>query len=393
MASRPSTPSGIRVVVVSHGPPMRGGIVTVALDIVEDRRLAERFEVVFVNTSQNDDARGEFGWENIARAFSHAARTFRAARRGSVVHSHSVQHPVFVAWRQVAIAAAARLRGARVVLHNHGFLPYMCGPGEYRVGLGHRVAFVLLDRLASANVLIGDAGVANMREHMPTVDLPVVHNSVVVDDVPLSSADHDPPVLLFVGELLERKGLGVLMDALDALDARGGPAYELRIVGDDTPGVDPAKDAMVDRIRERGRGHCLTGPLGRDEVYRHMGRADVFVLPTEYEGQPFTVIEALAAGVPIVATDIPAISSMVGTDGEHALLVAWRDDAALADALAALLRDVPRRRAMSQANRELATAQFDRSVFIERLSELYLRYGRPNRGVLERQVAARTTAS
>ncbi|MCB1272238.1 MAG: hypothetical protein KDB31_12495, partial [Microthrixaceae bacterium] len=81
--ARPPGPSGVRVVVVSHGPPMRGGIATVATDIVEDPSLCSEFEVVFVNTSQNDEARGDFAWANVVRAFGHAARTFVAARRGA----------------------------------------------------------------------------------------------------------------------------------------------------------------------------------------------------------------------------------------------------------------------------------------------------------------------
>ena len=394
--------------MVSHGPPMRGGIATVATDIVEDPSLCSEFEVVFVNTSQNDEARGDFAWANVVRAFGHAARTFVAARRGAVVHTHSVQHPVFVAWRQVAIAAAARARGARVVLHNHGFLPYMLEPGQYSVGTAHRIAFALLDRLADANVLIGEAGVANLRMHMPRIDLPVVHNSVVVGDVPASSGVHDPPVLLFVGELLERKGLAVLLDALDIVDSGGSFDYELRIVGDDTPGVDPERDSMVEQIRGRGRGDCLTGPLPRDEVYREMGSADVFLLPTEYEGQPFTIIEALAAGVPIVASDIPAIASML--DGrstspeegaccdagqqlpperaEHGMLVPWGDARGLAEAIQQLLADPRRRQRISASNRELAARSFDRSVFVARLGELYRRYGRPRTSVLRRQRAA-----
>ncbi len=386
MPSRPSAPGApdapddggderVRVVVVSHGPPMRGGIATVALDIVEDPELDAEFDIVFFNTSQNDDGRGEFGLENVLRAFSHSWGTFTRARRGAVVHTHSVQHPVFVAWRQVAIALAARLRGARVLLHNHGYLPYMSEPGGYRVGRAHRLAFRLLDRLCDANILIGGAGVANMRPYMPGIRLPVVHNSVVVDEVPASDAVHDRARILFIGELLERKGLWVLLDALDAVDASGRD-YELVLVGDDTPGLDPAKDEMVRTIRDRGRGESLTGAVPREEVYRLLSGSDLFVLPTEYEGQPFTVIEALAAGVPVVATDIPAIRSMV-TAPDNGRLVPWNDPTALAAAITELLDDANERRRISAANRELAREQYDRSVFRAELAALYRASGRP----------------
>lgn len=366
---------GIRVVVVAHGPPLKGGVATVALDLVEDPVLNAEFEMVFQNTSQNDEARGKLAIANVRRAVTDAWDTFRLARRGSVVHSHSVQEPWLTGWRQVAIAAAARLRGATVLLHNHAQPPYMAGPGEYRVSRPNRWAFALLDRLAEANIMIAAAGEPNLRQYMPTVELPIVHNSAVVDDMAQSSAVHDPPVVLFIGELLERKGVLTLLDALDELDASGGGPYELRIIGDDRPGLDPDKDAMVAEIRRRGRGDALTGPLSRAEVYAHLAEADLYVFPTWTEGQPFTVIEALASGVPIVASDIQAISAMID-DGTHGRLLPMHDASAFAKAIGELLADPDERRRISAANRARAHERFDRPVFRARIAELYRQHGR-----------------
>ncbi len=366
--------TGIRVVVVAHGPPMRGGIATVALDLVEDPELNAEFDMVFQNTAQNDEARGKLAVENIKRALVDSWTTFRLARRGAVVHSHSVQYPWLTGWRQVGIAAAARLRGARVLLHNHAQPPYMEPPGAYRVDRLNRWAFAVLDRLVEANILIAAAGEPNLRRYMPTVDLPVIANSAVVDDVVQSSAVHDPPVVLFIGEMLERKGILTLLDAMDLLDERGVGPYDLRIISDNRPGLDPDKDAMVAAITERGRAETMTGPLTRAEVYRHLSEADLYVFPTWTEGQPFTVIEALASGVPIVASDIQAISAMID-DPEHGRLLPMTDATAFADAIEELLADPDRRRAISDANRARAYERFDRSVFRDRVAELYRRHG------------------
>ena len=367
--------TGIRVVVVAHGPPMRGGIATVALDLVEDPVLNAEFEMVFQNTAQNDEARGKFAIENVHRAITDSWDTFRLARRGAVVHSHSVQYPWLTGWRQVGIALAARLRGAKVLLHNHAQPPYMERPGEYRVDRLNAWAFAVLDRLAEANILIAAAGEPNLRPYMPTVDLPVIANSAVVDDIVQSSAVHDPPVVLFIGEMLERKGIVTLLDALDLVDERGLD-YELRIVSDNRPGLDPDKDAMIAEITRRGRAAAMTGPLPRAEVYRHLSESDVYVFPTWTEGQPFTVIEALSSGVPIVASDIQAISAMI-RDPDNGRLLPMTDSAAFADAIVELLEDPDRRRSISAANRALARERFDRSVFRERVAELYRRHGRP----------------
>jgi glycosyltransferase involved in cell wall biosynthesis len=367
--------SGIRVVVVAHGPPVKGGIATVALDLVDDPGLNAEFEMVFQNTAQNDDRRGKFAWENVKRVLLDAVDTYRLARPGSVVHSHAVQYPWLVAWRQVAIALAARARGAAVLLHNHAQPPYMEPPGGWRVSRANRWAFAVLDRLVDANILIAAAGEPNLRQYMPTVELPVVHNSAVVEDMAQSSAVHDPPVVLFIGELLERKGVVVLLDALDLLAARGVTDLDVRIVGDNRPGLDPDKDAMVAEITARGRAADMTGPVDRAEVYRHLSEADLYVFPTETEGQPFTVIEALASGVPIVATDIQAISNMM-QDGPNGRLLPVGDAPAFADAIEGLLADPDRRREISAANRALALEQFDRAVFRDRIAGLYRRFGR-----------------
>jgi len=368
----PATPaySGTRVVVVAHGPPFRGGVPTVAMDLVGDPELNAEFEVVFQNTSQAQTRRGELALDNLRRAVVDAVDTLRLARRGAVVHTHSVQDPTLVAWRQVLIAAAARLRGARVLLHNHAFRPYMEPPGGYRVGRVHRWAFALLDRLAEANVLLSARGVPNLAPLMPTTPLPVVANSVVVDEIVPSTADHEVPVLLFVGELLERKGVLVLADALDLLRERHDGKWELRIVGDTTAGVDPERDRVVAELRARGHGPSMIGALERDQVLEHLTEADVFVFPTFVEGQPFSVIESLAAGVPVVGSDIPTVADMV-RDGEHGRLVAPGDPAALAGALEEVLGDPAARRRMGAACRALALERFDRRVFRERIAALY----------------------
>jgi glycosyltransferase involved in cell wall biosynthesis len=368
------TQTPIRVLVVAHGPPLKGGIATVALDLVEDPTLNAEFEMVFLNTAQNDSQRGKLALANIKRAAADALNTFRFARKGTVVHSHAVQDPWLVAWRQVAIAVAARLRGARVLLHNHNQAPYMEQPGQYQIGKLNRWAFAVLDKLVEANILIAAAGEPNIRQYMPTVELPVIANSVVVDTVPQSSAVHDPPVIVFIGEILERKGIVILLDALDQLDDQGLNNYELRILGDNRPGLDPLKDQMVQEITARGRASTMTGPVSRSEVYRHLSQADLYVFPTFTEGQPFTVIEALAAGVPIVASDIQAISNMI-TDGVNGRMIPIDDTPGFAQAIAELLSDPERRSQISQANRTLALQRFDRSVFSERIAELYRKYG------------------
>lgn len=359
--------------MVAHGPPTRGGIATVALDTVTDPVLNAEFDIQFLNTAQNDGARGRFSPLNVRRALRGAWETFKSCRPGTVVHTHSVHHPGLVAWRQVAVAIAARARGAAVISHNHAGPPCMEPPGRWEIGPFNRWGLAALDRLVHANVLISAAGEANLRRYMRSAPLPVVNNSIDVAGVAVGSAVHEPPVVVFVGELLERKGLLDLLDALDHLDAPD-PSHsrelELRIIGDDSPGLDPVRDRVVASVRRRGRDASLTGPLEHDRVYEHLASADLLVLPTHTEGQPFTIIEALAAGVPIVATDIRPIRSMI-QEPTNGRLVPVGDPFALAAAMEDLLADPEERRRISLANRRLAEQRFDRAVYRARLAAIY----------------------
>ena len=226
------TNDAIHELVVAHGPPLRGGIATVAADLVDDPGLNAEFDIEFFNTAQNDEARGKFSLANITRVTRDATETFRRSRAGTVVHPHSVHYPAPVVWRQVAVAAAARLRGAAVLNHNHAQPPYMEGPGEWEISRLNAWGFAVLDRLVEATILIAAAGVPNIRRYMAHAELPVVHNSIVVDDVVQSTAVHDPPVVLRdhvercclerVDELAEVVGvdaLGQLREARDVDEA------------------------------------------------------------------------------------------------------------------------------------------------------------------------------
>lgn len=363
-----------RVIVVGHGPPLRGGISTVVTNIADDPDLNRTFNIEFFNTAQSEANRGKFALENVARVFRDSWQLFRLVRRGNIVHSHSVQDPTFVAWRQVMFAIATRLRGAKMVLHNHAFRIYMEPAGTYSVGIAHRVAYWLLDKLCVANVLLTTAGIPNLRPLMPRIDFPVISNSVRVSDVDPARPGAQPPTLIVVGEIIEQKGISTLVAALDQLKSTGVADWNLEIIGNNEPGTDPDRDRMLSLIEKSGLASSMTGPLPKEEVLKHLSAADIFVFPTKVEGQPFALMEAMSAGLAIIASDIPTIAAMV-TDEETGVLVPVDDAAALSEALRQLIEDPQRRVALGQASREVATERYDHPVFVAEITRLYTMYG------------------
>jgi glycosyltransferase involved in cell wall biosynthesis len=172
--------------------------------------------------------------------------------------------------------------------------------------------------------------------------------------------------LLFVGRLRIRKGVEVLLAALPALRRRF-PAVRLLVAGDGEH-----RAALEGRAVELGLGSAVAF-LGRADASRVRSLlvgARALVVPSTYEGMPLVVLEAMAAGVPVVASRVSGIPEVV-EEGETGWLVPAEDPAALAEALAAVLADpaeaarrgaAGRRRVDERFRPEVAAALWEREI-------------------------------
>lgn len=143
----------------------------------------------------------------------------------------------------------------------------------------------------------------------------------------------DAPLLLFVGDWIEAKGVLDLIEALRAL-RRDGIAFAAAFAG-----AGPLEEALRPAARELGL--LLPGRLPQAEVARWMRAADLFVLPSHSEGTPVSILEALASGTAVLATRVGGIPEVV-EEGSNGWLVPPGDPRALSAALASVLGD-PRR--------------------------------------------------
>ncbi len=170
---------------------------------------------------------------------------------------------------------------------------------------------------------------------------------------------HDPPCVLSVGRLIPKKGFGDLVAAL-ALVHRQGLAFRAVIVGDGP--LAAALHADIERLG-LARHITLRGPVDLATMRTLYEDADVFALPCvvaadgDRDGIPASLMEAMAAGLPVVSTPVSGIPELISP--EAGLLPPPHDPAALAEALVALLRDPPRRLAMGEAGRRIVAESFD----------------------------------
>jgi glycosyltransferase involved in cell wall biosynthesis len=193
----------------------------------------------------------------------------------------------------------------------------------------------------------------------------VVPNGVPLDFAAPSPREHHaaPLRLLFVGRLAPQKNLPDLVEAVRLMNQRA----ELVIVGDgpELAGI----TRLIDRF---GLGNVtLAGRANRSELGRWYRWADVFVLSSRKEGMPLAVLEAMSAGLPIVATDVPGLHELCAGTG----MLVPPDPGEFARALDSLALDPKARERMGELSLAAASSVgWERSL--ERIERLYLEAAR-----------------
>lgn len=187
-------------------------------------------------------------------------------------------------------------------------------------------------------------------------------------------------VVGFVGRLVREKGVVELITAMRTV-VDGVPSARLLVVGDTLAsdrdrGASAVVRAEVDRLGLRE--HVIFAGF-RDDVAAMYRLMDVFVLPSWREGMPVTVIEAMASGLPVVATDIRGCREEV-VDGVTGYLVPRQDAGALGQAILRLVSDPGLAGKLGEAGRQRAVAEFDESTVVAQQVAAYRRLLEQRRG-------------
>ncbi len=350
-----------RVLLVGKGMPDRGGIPTF-LDMLRHGELAEEHEVTFLNVAHTgvpEGGRATAG--NLRRTLSDALAVWRAARGQDIVHVHSALAPTVTVLRAGLLALAGRLARCGVVVHAHG------GNVETWLTTPWRRRLVRLVMAPAHRVIaVWTAGERALTVTLGAGKVRLVDNGVRVSDFDPSHPAHQPPRVLYVGLLTARKGVVDLVDASRLLVDRG-VRHELWLVGgtpDEGPAAEvPVRAAAADVAR-------LLGTRAPEEMPATYAGADVFCLPSWWEAMPLSVLEAMAAGLPVVATDVGDVGRAVA-DGESGYVVPSRSPEALADALEELLTDPERRHRMGREGRTRAESMFSSSATARAVSDVF----------------------
>jgi glycosyltransferase involved in cell wall biosynthesis len=302
----------------------------------------------------------------------------RLARRCDILHAHWIPSGL------VALAASPLGRKPVVVSVWGSDLALA------RLPLGGRLTMALLRR-AAAVIAISEA----MRGELVALGLPdhkvrVIPTAVAALPRPKGARDEirrelglpaDRPLVLYLGRLSTVKGPAHFVDAA-RLVLQERPDSGFVVVGDGH-----LRPELEDAVRAMGRADrfSFAGHVRHEEVGRWLSAADLFVLPSLSEGVPHALLEALAFGLPVVASAVGGVPEIV-QDGVNGYLVPPGDSPAIARRILDLLGSPERRRAFGEAGRRLVEErQLTWDRFAAELADVYA-------GALESRPASHASA-
>ncbi len=285
--------------------------------------------------------------------------------RRRIVHIHMASHASFS--RKSLIARMARMLGARTIIHVHG-----AGFHVFFKESPPRLQASITRTLERANLVIAlsDEWSIRLKRIAPGANIRILPNPVVVDDF-APTFENRPEVpsaggtVLFLGAFGKRKGVYDLLDAIPAVaEARLDVLFEM--------GGDQEVAEVRGLVEEKGieDNVRMLGWVSGDDKLAAFTRAHIYVLPSYHEGLPIGVLEAMAAGLPVVPTPVGGLPEVV-RDGINGIIISPGDVRALSAAVLRLLDGAELRKRMSEANVELVRSRHDAPLVAATLCEWY----------------------
>lgn len=268
-------------------------------------------------------------------------------------------------WRKMLFETAARITRKPVILHLHG-----SGYNEYYASLSERKQARIRAFFARAamSVALSEFWKCFM---LTELKLDPCKVTVIANGVPYSPSDPGvknrscPPVISFMGLVGHRKGVDILLDAL-ATPNVSNLSWSVIIGGDgevEEARAQATRLGIADRIR-------FLGWVDEARVHEAFLESDIFCLPSRAENQPVSILEAMARGLPVVASDVGAIPDQVA-DGVTGFVVPAGDAGPLATALATLIGSREQREAFGLAGLKRFETMYSVSAYAGRFAELY----------------------
>jgi glycosyltransferase involved in cell wall biosynthesis len=228
------------------------------------------------------------------------------------------------------------------------------------------VSQALMDRLCQRSATLAECPRAVVHDGLPLEPMPTEADRAAARRELQLAADR--PLVLFAGQIIERKGVADLLRAWQLLPVELQKGADLVLIGDDLESRGEYRRRMEELAGEIG---CPARFMGfQRNVSAWLTAADVAVVPSHVEPLGNATLEAMAHGLPVLACRVGGIPEMI-VDGESGLLAPPHDPAALAAGLRRLLEQAALRRALGQAARERCEVKFSLTAHVEAVVDQY----------------------
>ena len=329
----------IAVGLVSPLPPQQGGVATVARWLLANQEVIGARYVTFDLTRPADELGGRLRITSVAHQMRQLLRFAPSARRlPRIVHYALAPSPIGLTRDFVYLLILATHR-RKVVVHVHTVTPEL---------FWWRPAMRIIRRLAAEIVTLGEP--ARREFDAAGISSRVVPNAFPFDPELVGAYrcpdEVEPFRLLFVGAVGVDKGCVELVDALGAV-RKAGIDCCIDFVG--SPAFRGEQERLDAHVSSLGLGSviCFLGPREPGELTILYAQSHAFCLPSHREGLPLALIEAMAYGLPVVATPVGCVEDIV-IHGQTGLLARVGDSTSLFEQLSRLIRDSDLRRKLGR---------------------------------------------
>ncbi len=284
------------------------GISTIVSQII--KRGAAHFH--HFQAGKQDGEKTDGGW--FLKQISLMPRFLQTLRREEIdiVHLNTALVPRSIV-RDFALAAAARFAGRPILLHLHG--------GRFLMDKFENRALAAMTRkmfrFADVIVVLSDHEKESLTKRWNDLNIQILPNAVPTDEIPnIERGLKKEPTIVYLGRLHESKGLYEIIEACRSLKSEN---FEFRF---NCFGAGELRDFFVSEMTEiLGDKFYFGGVVTGAEKWRQLGKSDVFLLPSRYgEGLPIALLEAMAAGCVVIASDVASVRAVV-KDGVNGLMV------------------------------------------------------------------------
>lgn len=356
-----------RILFVLHLPPPVHGAAVVGRYIQDSKIINSTFDCRYINlsiaASLEDIQRVGFRkLMNFISLLLTIRKEVKSFKPDLVYVTPNTKDGPF--YKDCTVVEWLKLLGCKVVAHFHN------------KGVSMRQEHWLDDKLYSVFfnhikvIILADTLYLDIKKYVKRDSVFVCPNGIPNVDYEYRERKNDVPRLLFLSNLIESKGVIVLLDALKQL-LDEGYKFECDFVGDETAEIDRCRFEAEVAARHLKDYVTYHGKKYGEEKTEYFFNADIFLFPTFYDKETFGLVnlEAMSYALPVISTDEGGIPDVV-RHGVNGLICAKKDATALADCIKKLLDNPDLRVRMGKAGREIFSRYFTLDRFEENMKSI-----------------------